>query len=107
MPKLNRDIIRSNIEEAREELQKIEATLARDEPIDPVWFQVSMQHAFHHLIRAVDMRVRDLRILPRLALLMPAGVIHGRHLAQWTRHVVVIGSGRLHPLRALRQSGSS
>jgi len=49
MPKLNRDIIRSNIEEAREELQKIEATLARDEPIDPVWFQVSMQHAFHHL----------------------------------------------------------
>ena len=49
MPKLNRAIILSNIQEAREELQKIEAMLASDEPLKPVQFQIAMQHAFHHL----------------------------------------------------------
>jgi hypothetical protein len=49
MLKLNRAIILSNIQEAREQLQKIEARIAANEPLKPVQFQVAMQHAFHHL----------------------------------------------------------
>jgi hypothetical protein len=56
MPKLNRAIILSNIQEAREELQKIEAMLLSEEPLKLIHFQVAMQHAFHHLSFAWNVR---------------------------------------------------
>ena len=56
MPKLNYDIIRSNISEAREELQKIESRIARNQSLDETDFQIAMQHAFHHLCFAWNIR---------------------------------------------------
>ena len=56
MPRLNRDIILHNIAEAREELQNIEKMLNSDQRLDPITFQVAMQHAFHHLNFAWNIR---------------------------------------------------
>lgn len=50
------EVIGSNIAEAREELQTIEARIASGNPPDEVEFQVAMQHAYHHLNFAWNMR---------------------------------------------------
>jgi hypothetical protein len=49
MAELNWEIIGSNIAEAREALQSIEARVRGGESITEVEFQIAMQHAFHHL----------------------------------------------------------
>ena len=56
MPKLNRDIILSNLAEAREEIEAIEAELRSKQSIDPIHFRIWMQHAFHHLNFAWNIR---------------------------------------------------
>ncbi len=56
MPRLNRKIILHNISEAREELQQIEKMLSSSERLEPIHFQVAMQHAFHHLNFAWNIR---------------------------------------------------
>jgi hypothetical protein len=56
MPKLNRKIILYNIQDAREELQRIEAMLSAKSPPGEGTFQVAMQHAFHHLNFAWNIR---------------------------------------------------
>jgi hypothetical protein len=49
MPRLNWEIIILNIAEAREQLEKIEAMRAEGRRVSKVEFQLSMQHAYHHL----------------------------------------------------------
>jgi hypothetical protein len=56
MPRLNRKIILTNISEAREELQRIEEMLESSERLEPIHFQIAMQHAFHHLSFAWNIR---------------------------------------------------
>jgi hypothetical protein len=48
-------IIASNITEAREELENIERRIASGD-FDEVEFQIAMQHAFHHLNFAWNVR---------------------------------------------------
>ncbi len=49
MPKLNWEIIASNIAEARKQLEGIEARIKSGDPPEPVEFQIMLQHAYHHL----------------------------------------------------------
>ena len=49
MKSLNREVILSNISEAREELEKIEALLRSDEELTEGELFVMFGHAFHHL----------------------------------------------------------
>jgi hypothetical protein len=49
MPKLNRTIIRYDIGDCVEELQKILEKIAARRPLDEIEYRVAMQHAFHHL----------------------------------------------------------
>ena len=46
--KLNRDIILYNINDAREELDRIAARIGAGKMTEPE-FQIAMQHAFHHM----------------------------------------------------------
>ncbi len=58
MPKtLNWNIIGPNIEDAREQLEEIEARIKAGKPPDPVEFQRMMQHAYHHLNFAWNARL--------------------------------------------------
>jgi hypothetical protein len=56
VPRLNRQIVLSNISEACEELENIEKMLAAETPVNQIAFQVAMQHAFHHLNFAWNIR---------------------------------------------------
>jgi hypothetical protein len=56
MPRLNRRIVHSNITEAREELERIERMLSAEMPVDQIEFQVALQHVFHHLNFAWNIR---------------------------------------------------
>ena len=67
--------------------------------------EVKNRTLFDNRVGAIDVRVRDLRILSRLPFLLPDRVIRGGHLAQGTRDVVVIGGGDLHPLWPEAQGG--
>jgi hypothetical protein len=53
---INWNAVATNISEAREELESIEASIAAGVPPDEVDFQVAMQHAFHHLNFAWNIR---------------------------------------------------
>jgi hypothetical protein len=57
---INWSVVASNISEAREELESIEAKIAAGTPPDDVEFQVAMQHAFHHLNCAWNIRHESL-----------------------------------------------
>ncbi|MFZ2631953.1 MAG: hypothetical protein WA081_00070 [Desulfosalsimonadaceae bacterium] len=46
---MNYEIILSNIREAREEIEKLEAKIASTEKPDQVEFELSLRHAYHHL----------------------------------------------------------
>jgi hypothetical protein len=56
MKKLNWPIILSNIAEAREQLQQIEARANTGEKISEVEFQILLEHAYHHLNFAWQIR---------------------------------------------------
>ena len=56
MPTMPWELILSNIREAREQLEEIEIALASDSPPHEVTFQCMMQHAYHHLNFAWNMR---------------------------------------------------
>ena len=49
MPRLNWTIILSNITDAREQLEELEARRQNGERITEVEYQVMIQHAYHHL----------------------------------------------------------
>jgi hypothetical protein len=49
MKSLNREVILSNVTEAREELEKMEALLRSDEELTEGELFVMFGHAFHHL----------------------------------------------------------
>jgi len=46
---MNREIIESNIREAREQLEKIEKSVAAGKRLSDGEFLVMLQHAYHHL----------------------------------------------------------
>jgi hypothetical protein len=48
MPKLNWDVVKWNVAEAREELESIERLIANDE-MSEAGLEVRVVHAFHHL----------------------------------------------------------
>jgi len=52
----NRDLIASNIEEAKEELESILSDLAADSEYSEGEFQVALEHAYHHLNYAWHIR---------------------------------------------------
>ena len=56
MKKLNWDIILSNIQEAREELQKLESQIDSSEKPCEVEFEISLRHAYHHINCAWNIR---------------------------------------------------
>jgi hypothetical protein len=56
MPVMPWEVIASNIAEAREQLQEIEALISRGKPPNETEFQIMMQHAYHHLNFAWNMR---------------------------------------------------
>ena len=56
MKKLNIDIIKSNIQEAREQLQEIETSLLQKRSFNEGYLQVSIEHAYHHLNTAWNAR---------------------------------------------------
>jgi hypothetical protein len=56
VPVMPWEVIASNIAEAREQLQKIEARISRGAPPNESEFQIMMQHAYHHLNFAWNMR---------------------------------------------------
>ena len=49
MKKLNWKIIKSNITEAREELEAIEEAIESGEFISEAEYQIKIEHAYHHL----------------------------------------------------------
>ena len=55
MAKLNWEIVKSNIAEAREQLEEIEKQI-RDAEISEGSFEVNIAHAFHHLNFAWNIR---------------------------------------------------
>lgn len=56
MKRLNWRVILSNIQEAREELEKIEFQIASKEKPDEVELELSIRHAYHHLNTAWNAR---------------------------------------------------
>lgn len=55
MPKLNWDIVKWNVTEAREQLEKIEQQILANE-ISEFTLEVEMAHAYHHLNKAWNAR---------------------------------------------------
>lgn len=53
---MNHKIILSNLQEAREELDKLEAKLNSSDKPDEVEFELSLRHAYHHLNFAWNIR---------------------------------------------------
>jgi hypothetical protein len=53
---MNHKIILSNLQEAREELDKFEAKLNSSDKPDEVEFELSLRHAYHHLNFAWNIR---------------------------------------------------
>ena len=53
---MNHKIILSNLQEAREELDKFEAKLNSQDKPDEVEFELSLRHAYHHLNFAWNIR---------------------------------------------------
>lgn len=56
MPKLNWEIIRYDIAEAREQLEEIEKQIKEGKKISEGAFQVMLEHAYHHLNFAWNVR---------------------------------------------------
>jgi tRNA(Ile2) C34 agmatinyltransferase TiaS len=56
MNKLNWEIILSNIQEAKEELEKLENDIASSEKPDEVELELSLKHTYHHLNFAWNIR---------------------------------------------------
>ena len=54
--KMNWQIIKSNIKEAREQLEKLERAISSDDPPDEVELQLMLEHAYHHLNFAWNIR---------------------------------------------------
>jgi len=67
MPLMPWEAIVSNIAEAREQLQEIESRIAAGDPPDDVEFQIMMQHAYHHLNFAWNMRNHPLERYAKLS----------------------------------------
>ena len=67
MPKLNFDLIASNIREACEELERIEKSLTSDKLPSEDFLQVCFDHAFHHLNFAWNARHTTLQQATNLA----------------------------------------
>ena len=55
MPRLNRKIILYNIREAREQLENIEKLL-EEKSLSEIDFQIKLEHAYHHLNFAWNIR---------------------------------------------------
>ena len=56
MNKLNWEIISSNIQEAKEEIEKLENEIASSEKPEEVELELSLRHAYHHLNFAWNIR---------------------------------------------------
>ena len=56
MKKLNWEIIASNIAEAREQLEAIESSAKDGKPPSEIEFRVMLEHAYHHLNFAWNVR---------------------------------------------------
>lgn len=56
MKRLNWKVVLSNIQEAREELKKIESQIASTKKPDEVELELSLRHAYHHLNTAWNAR---------------------------------------------------
>lgn len=56
MPRLNWKIILSNIAEAREQLEEIEARVKNEKKPDEIELQILLEHAYHHLNFAWNIR---------------------------------------------------
>ena len=52
----NKDLIKSNIEEAKEQLEEIISDLEKDPEYSETEFQISLEHAYHHLNYAWNIR---------------------------------------------------
>jgi len=61
MPRLNWTIISSNVQEAREQLEEIEASLAKGERPSPGRLEALIAHAYHHLNSAWNARCAPMR----------------------------------------------
>ena len=56
MPKLNWRIIGYNLAEAREQLEAVEARVKEGNPPSEIEFQIMLEHAYHHLNFAWNVR---------------------------------------------------
>ncbi|MCM0083042.1 hypothetical protein L4X63_15730 [Geomonas sp. Red32] len=56
MNRLNWKVILSNVQEAREELEKIESRIASSKKPDETELELSLRHAYHHLNTAWNAR---------------------------------------------------
>jgi hypothetical protein len=56
MPKLNWTIIRYNLTEAREQLERLEKQINDGNPRSEIEFQIDLEHALHHLAFAWNIR---------------------------------------------------
>ena len=61
MKKLNWQIIKSNISEAKQELEKLESQIESGKKPDLVELQISLQHAYHHINFAWNVRNKTLK----------------------------------------------
>ncbi len=55
----NKDLITDNIQEAREQLEAIEKQLQNDSEYDEVELRIELEHAYHHLNFAWNIRNED------------------------------------------------
>lgn len=67
MPKLNWEIILSNIKEAREQLEEIENLIAQNETISEIELQIKLEHAYHHLNFAWNIRRKSSKKYAKLS----------------------------------------
>lgn len=56
MSKMNWEIIQYNIRDVREQLQEIEDLIDQGTPPSEIEFQIKIEHAFHHLSFAWNIR---------------------------------------------------
>lgn len=67
MPKLNWEIILSNIKEAREQLEEIENLIAQNKTMSEIELQIQLEHAYHHLNFAWNIRCKSSKNYAKLS----------------------------------------
>jgi hypothetical protein len=86
MRKLNWEIILSNLAEAREQLEMIEARAKSGEPPAEGEFQIMLEHAYHHLNFAWHVRRVSTKRYSRLT---------DEEFNQWSRYPKELEEGKI------------